>query len=65
MIGKPVGEIKGAEGGGPLVVAVVAAGSDQYELNPDVSRLVRAGDRLVILGETGALGGLRRRFSTS
>lgn len=61
MIGRPVGGIKGGEGGGPLVVAVVAAGSDSYELNPSVDRPVRAGDRLVILGETEALGGLRKR----
>jgi len=61
VIGQPVGGIKGAEGGCPLVVAVVAAGSDSYELNPPVDRPVRAGDRLVILGETDALGGLRKR----
>ncbi|MBI4060725.1 MAG: NAD-binding protein [Elusimicrobia bacterium] len=63
MIGKPFGEIKGGEGGAPLVVAVVAAGSEAYELNPPVARPVRAGDRLVILGETEALGGLRKRIA--
>lgn len=61
LIGKAIGEVKGAEGGCPLVVAVVGGGSDAYELNPPVTREVRAGDRLVILGETEALGGLRRR----
>ena len=61
MVGKPFGEIKGGEGGAPLIVAVVAAGTDLYELNPPVARPVRAGDRLVILGETEALGGLRKR----
>lgn len=61
MLGRPFGEIKGGEGGAPLIVAIVAAGSDQYELNPPVARLVRVGDRLVILGETEALGGLRKR----
>ncbi len=61
MIGKPFGDIKGGEGGGTLVVAVVAAGAEGYELNPPVGRLVKAGDRLVILGETDALGGLRKR----
>lgn len=63
MVGKPFREIKGAEGSAPLVVAVVAAGSDSYELNPSVERPVRAGDRLVILGETEALGGLRKRLA--
>lgn len=61
VVGKPVGEIKGAEGGAPLVVAVVAAGTDRYELNPPTSRLVKEGDRLVVLGETEALGGLRAK----
>lgn len=61
MVGRPFGEIKGGEGGAPLVVAVVAAGSELYELNPPVARPIRAGDRLVILGETEALGGLRKR----
>ena len=61
VIGQPVGKIKGGEGGCPLVVAVVPAGSDSYELNPPVERPVRAGDRLVILGETEALGGLKKR----
>ncbi len=61
IIGKPFGDIKGGEGGGTLVVAVVAAGTDSYELNPSVGRVVKAGDRLVILGETEALGGLRKR----
>ncbi len=61
VIGQAVGRIKGGEGGCPLIVAVVAAGTDEYELNPPVDRPVRAGDRLVILGETEALGGLRKR----
>jgi|CXWL01.1.fsa_nt_gi voltage-gated potassium channel len=63
LVGKPVGEIKGSQGGVPLIVAVVAAGSDQYEINPSAERPVRAGDRLVILGETEALGGLRQRVT--
>ena len=61
VIGKPVGEIKGSQGGAPLIVAVVAAGSEHYEINPAADRPVRAGDRLVILGETEALGSLRQR----
>lgn len=60
VIGKPFGDIKGGQGGCPLVVAIVAAGTESYELNPPVSRTMCAGDRLVILGETEALGGLRK-----
>ncbi len=61
LVGKPVGAIKGGEGAAPLVVAIVAAGAERYELNPSVSRSIRAGDRLVILGETEAIGVLRQR----
>jgi len=62
FMGRPIGAIKGAEGGGPLVVAVVAAGAEAHELNPTVDRPLREGDRLIVLGETEALGQLRRRL---
>ena len=65
IVGKPVGEVKGADGGGPLLVAVVPAGSDRYEINPSSQRPVRAGDRLVMIGETGALKALRERVARS
>ncbi len=65
FVGKPVGEIKGAEGGGPLLVALVPAGSDRYEINPSSQRPVRAGDRLVMIGETEALRTLRARVARS
>lgn len=60
-IGRPIGEFKGAEGGAPLVVAVQGEGATGYELNPPSTRAVRAGDRLVVLGETEALGDLKKR----
>lgn len=59
--GRPVSEVRGTEGGGPLLVAVVAAGSERYEINPPSSRSIRAGDRLVMIGETEALSALRGR----
>jgi voltage-gated potassium channel len=61
LVGRPFGEIKGGEGGVPLIVAIVAEGSELYELNPPVARPVKAGDRLVILGEKDAIGGVRKR----
>lgn len=60
-IGRPIGEFKGAEGGAPLVVAVQGEGATGYELNPPAGRTVKAGDRLVVLGETEALGALKTR----
>lgn len=61
LVGRPISEVKGAEGGGPLLVAVVQAGADRYEINPPASRPVLAGDRLVMIGETEALAAMRRR----
>lgn len=63
LVGRPVSEIKGAEGNVPLVVAVVPAGSDRYEINPAAARAIAGGDRLVLIGETEALEALRRRVA--
>jgi voltage-gated potassium channel len=65
LVGKAIGEVKGSQGGAPLLVAVVAAGSDRYEINPPVGRAVAAGDRLVLIGETEAIAALRRRVESS
>ena len=64
LVGKEIAEVKGAQGGAPLLVAVIAAGSERYEINPPVGRLVAAGDRLVLIGETEAIAALRRRVET-
>jgi voltage-gated potassium channel len=62
FVGKPIGDVKGAEGGGPLLVAVVPSGSDHYEINPPAARAIADGDRLVLIGETEAISDLRRRI---
>jgi voltage-gated potassium channel len=64
LVGKAVSEVKGAQGGAPLLVAVVAAGSDRYEINPPVDRALAAGDRLVLIGETEGIADLRRRVES-
>jgi voltage-gated potassium channel len=61
-VGKLIGEVKGSEGGGPLLVAVVASGSDRYEINPPAARAITGGDRLVLIGETEAIAALRKRL---
>ena len=61
FVGKSIGEVKGSEGG-PLLVAVVPAGADRYEINPPSARAISAGDRLVLIGETEAISALRRRL---
>lgn len=61
LVGRPVSEVKGAEGGAPLLVALVPSGSDRYEINPPAARALAGGDRLVLLGETEAIEALRKR----
>ncbi len=61
FIGKPVGEIKGAQGDAPLLVALVPSGADRYEINPPSTRAIAGGDKLVLIGETEALETLRQR----
>ena len=61
FVGREISELKGAQGGGPLLVAVVPAGSDRYDINPVSTQPIREGDRLVLIGETEALEALRRR----
>src|SRR6185312_2089817 len=65
LVGKALSEVKGMQGGAPLVVAVVAANSDRYEINPPVARSLAAGDRLVLIGETAGIADLRRRVESS
>ncbi|MDE2490315.1 MAG: NAD-binding protein [Elusimicrobia bacterium] len=65
LVGRPLDEVRGAGSGGPLLVAVVPAGSGRYEINPPADRPVRAGDRLVMIGETAALAALRRRVGAT
>ena len=62
-VGRGVDEYRG-QGAGALLVAVVAAGSQRYEINPPSERLLRAGDRLVLIGETSQLRELRGRLSS-
>jgi voltage-gated potassium channel len=61
-VGKPVGEVKGGAGGGPLLVAVLDGQTKKYDINPDSIRSIKAGDRLVMVGEIGRLAELRRSF---
>lgn len=61
-VGRPVSEIKGTEGGAPLLLAVQEPGSGKYDINPQSTRLIRAGERLVLLGEMAKLRELKERI---
>ncbi len=65
LVGRSVDEVRGSRGDAPLLVAVIAAGSDRYEINPPDARAIAGGDRLVLIGETEALAALRRRVEAS
>jgi voltage-gated potassium channel len=62
LVGRPVGEVKGAEGHVPLLVAVFERETGRYDINPDSGRPIKAGDRLVMIGEASMLCELRERI---
>ncbi|MBI5240290.1 MAG: NAD-binding protein [Elusimicrobia bacterium] len=62
-VGKPVREVKGSEGNGPLLIAVLDGRTKKYVINPDSGRPIQAGDHLVMVGEVERIGQLRGRFA--
>ena len=62
FLGRPVGEFKGSQGHAPLLLAVHDGDTGKYDINPDPDRPIKAGDRLVMLGEVAQLSELRQRF---
>ena len=62
FVGRPVGEFKGSQGHAPLLLAVHDGDTGKYDINPDPDRPIKAGDRLVMLGEVTQLSELRQRF---
>ena len=62
MVGRELGVVKGAEGKAPLLVAVQGGDGGRYEINPEPTRPLRAGDRLVMVGEMGQLAELKKRI---
>lgn len=61
LAGKPVGEIKGAQGNAALVVSVLHADGN-YELNPSSERPLKAGETLVVMGTLNQLEDLKRKL---
>jgi len=64
-VGRPVGEVKGSQGDGPLLVAVRDAQTKKYDINPDSKRPIKAGDCLVMVGEVAKISELRERFDSA
>jgi voltage-gated potassium channel len=64
FVGRPVGDVKGAEGHAPLLVAVLEQETGKYDINPDSGRPIKPGDRLVMIGEASKLSELRKRIET-
>ena len=51
LVGKPIGEVKGADGGAALVLAIKHPSAKTYDVNPDPRRNLEAGEVLVVLGD--------------
>jgi voltage-gated potassium channel len=61
--GRALGEFKGAEKKGALVVALKKPGDNSYELNPPPAVRLKKGDVLVALGTPGELSALSSSLS--
>lgn len=62
LVGSPTSEVKGAEGGAALVVAIKDPGQAKYEINPPPDRPLKAGEVLVLLGSIDEVRRLRERM---
>lgn len=60
LAGRTAGSVKGADGNAPLLVAVWDPSTGKYEINPLASRVLKAGDKLVMIGEMSRLAEMRR-----
>jgi voltage-gated potassium channel len=65
FVGRPIVELKGIEGHAPLLVAVLEQETGRYDINPDSGRLIKSGDRLVMIGDSSKLFELRKRIETT
>jgi len=65
FVGRPVGDVKGVGSPAPLLVAVLEEETGRYDINPDPGRPIKAGDRLVMIGEASTLSDLRKRIETA
>jgi len=61
FVGRPVRDVNSAGEHAPLLVAVLEKETGKYDINPGSGRPVKAGDRLVMLGESDQLFELRQR----
>lgn len=61
FVGRPLEELRGQQGGVPLLVAVKNVQTGRYDINPDPKRPIQAGDRMVMVGEISGLKELRKR----
>lgn len=64
LVGRPIGDVKGGEAHAPLLIAVFEQETGHYDINPDSGRLIKAGDRLVMIGDALKLVELRQRVET-
>ena len=65
FVGQPISAVKVTDSNAPLLIALHDPATDKYEINPDPGRRLRAGERLVMLGEADKLADLRRKIAES
>jgi voltage-gated potassium channel len=62
-VGKTLEGVNGSQGEAPLLVAVLDCASGKYEINPRPQRLLRAGEKLVLIGEIEQLTELKKKIA--
>ena len=62
-VGRTLEAVKGGAAGAPLLVAVYEPGSGRYDINPAADRAIKAGESLVLIGESTRLSELRRKVA--
>ncbi|MEK7656696.1 MAG: NAD-binding protein [Elusimicrobiota bacterium] len=61
IVGKPLGELKGSQGGAALVLALREGETGRYEFNPSPERNLEAAQVLVVIGDPQQVKDLKTR----
>ncbi|MEK7859217.1 MAG: potassium channel protein [Elusimicrobiota bacterium] len=65
FVGRALEEVRGGGGNAPLLVALLDGGSGKYEINPEPTRTIKAGDSLVMVGEVTKIAELRKELEAA
>ena len=65
FVGRSLEAVRGGGGNVPLLVALLDGGSGKYEINPEPTRTIKAGDSLVMVGEVTKIAELRKELEAA